>query len=127
LPDEVVPAETFVHTPRFRHIASHFMAARHALGGRFKDLGTDSVAGAISLMRYGSSGRLEASAEALLEALLPHLQRAAAAHARRHGPGLVLAHATEALGQAVAVLDSTGRVLAMNPAFQRLVSDGWGA
>jgi hypothetical protein len=25
--DEVVPAETFVHTPRFRHIASHGIAA----------------------------------------------------------------------------------------------------
>jgi PAS domain-containing protein/DNA-binding CsgD family transcriptional regulator len=123
--DEVVPAETFVHTPRFRHIASHGIAARHALGGRFEDLGADSVAGAISLMRYASSGRFEASAERLLEALLPHVQRAAAAHARLHGPGLVLAHASEALGQAVAVLDSTGRVLAMNPAFQRLVSDGW--
>ncbi len=123
--DEVVPAETFVHTPRFRHIASHGIAARHALGGRFEDLGADSVAGAISLMRYGNSGRFEASAEALLEALLPHIQRAASVHARLHGPGVVLAHATEAMDQAVAVLDQDGRPHAMNQQFTRLLREGW--
>jgi DNA-binding CsgD family transcriptional regulator/PAS domain-containing protein len=122
--DQVLPAETFVNTPPFRHFAQHGAPARHALAGRFAAEG-DGVSGAISLLRYGSSGAFAEASEPVLEALLPHIQRAAVAHARLHGPGIVMAHAVEALGQAVAVLDAEARPLAMNAEFRALLHGGW--
>ena len=122
--DTVIPAESFVDTAPFRHFTRHGIPARHILTARF-DPTEDGVTGAISLLRRGESGGFAADTEPALQALLPHLRRAAGAHARLHGAGVAMAHAMEALGQAVAVLDNAARPLAMNPPFRALLADGW--
>jgi DNA-binding CsgD family transcriptional regulator len=123
--NDYAPVEAWAHLPRWRHFMNEGFPARHGLGAFFDSGGQDGLTGVVSVFRTGPAGAFAAGAAAALQAVLPHIQRAASVHARLHGPGLVLAHATEALGQAVAVLGHDGRPQGMNPEFAGLLRDGW--
>lgn len=123
--NDYAPVESWAHLPRWRHFMNEGFPARHGLGAFFDAGSQDGLTGVVSVFRTGSAGAFAAGAAAALQAMLPHIQRAASVHARLHGPGVVLAHATEAMGQAVAVLGHDGRPHALNPEFACLLREGW--
>jgi DNA-binding CsgD family transcriptional regulator len=123
--NDYAPVETWANLPRWRHFMSEGFPARHGLGAFFQSDAHDGMTGVVSIFRTGAAGEFRSGADAALQGLLPHIQRAAVVHACFHGPGQALVHALEAIDQAVAMLDYAARPLAMTAAFRQLLGDGW--